>query len=77
MIILMNDKKPSENMNFEQALNELEEIVRRLDNGQESLESAISSYERASELKKFCENKLKEAKFKIDTISKNSSEETN
>jgi exodeoxyribonuclease VII small subunit len=68
----MSEDKSIKNMTFEAALNELEEIVRRLDNGQESLESAISSYERASELKKFCESKLKDAKFKIDTIAKNS-----
>jgi len=68
----MEEKKSIENITFESALKELEEIVRRLDNGQESLENSISSYERASELKNFCEKKLQEAKFKIEKITKNS-----
>lgn len=68
----MSEDKSIKNMSFEQALNELEEIVRKLDSGRESLESAIESYERASELKKFCEAKLNEAKFKIETIAKKS-----
>jgi exodeoxyribonuclease VII small subunit len=71
----MDEKKSIENITFESALKELEEIVRRLDNGQESLENSISSYERASELKNFCEKKLAEAKFKIEKITKTSSGE--
>lgn len=68
----MEKHKSIENMTFEEALSELEAIVKRLDEGKENLESAISSYERASKLKNFCEKKLKEAKFKIEKISKNS-----
>ena len=44
----MHDKKSIENMSFEEALSELETIVRKLDSGQETLEASISSYERAS-----------------------------
>lgn len=67
---IMNDIKSIKNMSFEEALKELELIVRRLDSGQESLETAVISYERASELKALCELKLAEAKLKIEKVSK-------
>jgi len=66
----MSEAKSIENMNFEQALAELEEIVKRIDTGQESLENTISSFERGIALKNFCENKLKEARLKIEKITK-------
>jgi exodeoxyribonuclease VII small subunit len=66
----MQNTKSIENMSFEEALSELEQIVRKLDSGQENLESSIQSYERASQLKSHCEKKLEEAKFKIEKVSK-------
>lgn len=68
----MQELKSIENMSFEEALNELETIVRRLDSGQENLEASIASYERASALKSFCEKKLEEAKLKIEKVTQNS-----
>lgn len=68
----MTDIKSTDNLSFEQAISELEAIVRKLDSGQESLESSINSYERASVLKAYCEKKLEEAKFKIEKVTKNS-----
>lgn len=59
--------KPEE-MSFEQALSELEGIVRKLENGQSSLESSIADYTRGTELKKQCEAKLKEASLKVKKI---------
>lgn len=66
----MNEVKSIKNMSFEEGLKELESIVRRLDSGQESLEMAVISYERASELKSLCESKLAQAKLKIEKVSK-------
>lgn len=70
----MNDKAlenstPVENLNFEQALGELEGIVRNLESGQAPLEASISSYERGILLKKHCEKKLSEARARIETIN--------
>ena len=45
-------------MNFEDALAELEQIVRRLEGGQVKLDEAILSYERGAQLKRHCERKL-------------------
>ena len=44
-------------MSFEDALAELEQIVRRLEGGQVKLDEAILSYERGAQLKRHCEQK--------------------
>ena len=55
-------------MSFEDALAELEGIVRRLENGQVKLDDAIQSYERGAQLKQHCEKKLNEAQQRVDRI---------
>jgi len=55
-------------MNFEDALAELEQIVRRLEGGQVKLDEAIMSYERGTQLKRHCERKLNEAQQRVDRI---------
>ena len=56
-------------MSFEQALAELEQIVRRLEDGKASLDDAIGAYERGAALKQHCEAKLREAQAKVEKIS--------
>jgi len=63
-------KNLDENISFEEALSELEEIVKKIDNGQETLEVAVNSFERGVLLKNYCEKKLKEARLKIEKITK-------
>jgi exodeoxyribonuclease VII small subunit len=55
-------------MSFEDALAELEGIVRRLEGGQVKLDEAIQSYERGAQLKRHCEKKLNEAQQRVDRI---------
>ena len=55
-------------MSFEDALAELEQIVRRLEGGQVKLDEAILSYERGAQLKQHCERKLNEAQQRVDRI---------
>lgn len=55
-------------LGFEEAMAELETIVRRLEEGKGRLDDAISSYERGALLRRHCETKLKEAQAKIDKI---------
>ena len=55
-------------MNFEDALDELKDIVATLESGDGKLDAAIASYERGAKLKQYCEKKLKEAQVKIDKI---------
>lgn len=60
---------------FEKALQELEEIVRRLERGDVPLEDSIAIYERGEALKKHCEALLKHAQARIDKITTNPSGE--
>jgi exodeoxyribonuclease VII small subunit len=55
-------------LSFEQALEQLEEIVKTLESGQGKLDEAIESYERGAALKRHCEAKLKEAQQKVEKI---------
>lgn len=61
--------KSIEKMSFEEALAELEEIVNKIDTGQESLADAVASFEKGVALKKHCEKMLKEAKLKIEKVT--------
>ena len=61
----MNNKKK---ISFEDALKDLEEIVENLNNDELELEKAISAYEKGMELKKICEQRLEEAKLRIENI---------
>ncbi len=65
----MTTAKKKKEVNFEEALKELETIVRGLESGETNLQSSIEAYERGVELKKICETKLKEAQAKIDRIT--------
>ena len=67
----MTALKSIENITFEQALAELEEIVKKIYSGGHDLEDAINSFERGILLKNHCEKKLNEAKLKIEKITNN------
>ena len=58
---------------FEQALKELEAIVRKLESGAGDLEGSINEYIRGTELKDFCLDKLKTARLKVESILKTQS----
>ena len=55
-------------LSFEDALAELEAIVRTLEAGSGSLDEAISAYERGAALKRHCEAKLQEAQARVEKI---------
>lgn len=60
--------EPVSSLSFEDALVELETLVRSLEGGQQRLEDAISCYERGVDLRRHCETKLAEAEERIQTI---------
>ena len=64
----MSDYADIAAMSFEQALAELETIVRALESGQAPLEQSIEQYERGAALKEHCEAKLSEARLKVEKI---------
>jgi exodeoxyribonuclease VII small subunit len=55
-------------LSFEDALAELEQIVRGLESGQQKLEDAITAYERGATLRRHCEAKLAEAEARVAAI---------
>lgn len=55
-------------MSFEDALAELERIVKGLEGGQQKLEDAIGAYERGALLRRHCEAKLAEAEARVQAI---------
>jgi exodeoxyribonuclease VII small subunit len=60
--------KPVEELSFEEALSELETIVRQLEQGDVELEESIKIYERGAALKAHCEARLKAAELKVEQI---------
>ncbi|MBS0473278.1 MAG: exodeoxyribonuclease VII small subunit [Proteobacteria bacterium] len=59
---------PVGGLTFEAALQELEQIVSRLEQGEVELEASISLYERGQALKAHCEEKLKAAEGRLEKI---------
>jgi len=60
---------PVEEMSFEAAMRELEQVVGQLERGDVELEKSIALYERGAALKARCETKLKEAEEKVAAIT--------
>ena len=55
---------------FEQALDELEEIVRQLEDGELSLEESLQQFEHGSKLAAHCRQKLKHTQRRIEILKK-------
>ena len=59
------------NISFEEALVQLENIVRELESGRIKLDDAVNAYEKAMKLKKLCSDKLAAATLKVEKIEIN------
>ena len=57
-------------LSFEDAIAQLEAIVRDLEAGNRSLEDSIEAYSRGAQLKAHCEAKLREAQDRVERIAK-------
>lgn len=60
-------------LNFERAIEELETIVKRLEDGKVPLEESVTIYERGEALKRRCEELLRHAEARVDKITTNAS----
>ena len=58
-------------LSFEDAMKRLEEIINSLESGEVKLEDAIELYTEGIKLQEYCENKLNNAKLKVEKIVKN------
>ncbi|MGC9369136.1 MAG: exodeoxyribonuclease VII small subunit [Paracoccaceae bacterium] len=65
----MSDETAVEDMSFEQAMSELEQVVTKLERGDVALQDSIALYERGAKLKKRCEDELKRAEEKVAAIT--------
>ena len=63
--------EPTPELNFEGALNSLEQIVKTMESQQLSLEDSLKYFEQGVALSNLCAKKLSEAELKIKTISQN------
>ena len=54
---------------FEAALNELESIVKKLEEGDLTLENSLALYERGVELSRFCHARLADAEKRIEILN--------
>jgi exodeoxyribonuclease VII small subunit len=56
---------PAEPVSFEQALDELDALVRQMESGELGLDASIAAYRRAAELAKYCQGRLANAEQEI------------
>jgi exodeoxyribonuclease VII small subunit len=58
-------------MTFEKAIEELESIVKRLEEGKVPLEESVTMYERGEALKRRCDELLRQAEARVEKITLN------
>ena len=63
------EKTNLDDLSFEDAMLQLENIVKELESGRIKLDEAVSAYEKAVKLKQLCEKKLKNAQLKIEKLN--------
>jgi exodeoxyribonuclease VII small subunit len=56
-------------MSFEKAIEELESIVKRLEEGKVPLEESVAMYERGEALKRRCDELLRQAEARVEKIT--------
>jgi exodeoxyribonuclease VII small subunit len=56
-------------LTFERAIEELETIVKRLEEGKVPLEESVAIYERGEILKRRCEDLLRQAEARVEKIT--------
>ncbi len=66
-------KEDKENLSFEEALEQLEKIVDKIENPQTSLQAGIDQYEEGMNLIKHCRDILKKVEKRIEKLDDQSS----
>lgn len=64
-----NDHSDVTGMPFERAIEELEQIIKRLEEGKVPLAESVAIYERGEALKRRCEELLKAAEARVEKIT--------
>ena len=63
------DNADIKKLTFERAIEELETIVKRLEEGKVPLEESVAIYERGETLKRRCEELLRQAEARVEKIT--------
>ena len=64
------DSKPTDNIaDFEKSLDELEQLVARMEQGEQSLDDSLRSYERGIALYRNCQSALEQAELRVKLLS--------
>ena len=61
-------KKDNKEFNFEKALENLEELVSSMENGELRLEDSLKAFERVIKLTRECQTALKDAEQKVQVL---------
>ena len=59
---------PENKLSFEEAYKQLTELVKKMESGELPLADSVAAYEQGIKLKAYCEQMLKEAELKIETL---------
>ena len=72
----MSDLKfrPIEELSYEEALQELEELVKTLESGDNDLQTTLLHFERGQKLASYCISLLDDAEKKVDKLMKGEDE---
>lgn len=61
-------KSATQTIDFEKSLNELEQLVEKMEQGDLSLEQALQQFERGIELARGCQSALQQAEQKVEQL---------
>lgn len=64
----MSNRKKADNMSFEEALQELEQLVQQMEQGELPLEQALQSFERGIQLARRSQTVLQQAEQKVQVL---------
>ena len=70
---MVKKKTTEDTPDFEVALQELESIVERMEQGEQSLEDSLKDFERGMELSRQCQQNLKKAELRVEKMLNNNS----
>jgi exodeoxyribonuclease VII small subunit len=63
-------KKDSQELKFEEAIADLEQVVEQLESGDLSLEDSLTAFEKGVGLVRYCNQKLSEVEKKVELLVK-------
>jgi len=74
--LVMSDLKfkPLKDLSYEEALKELEELVKKLESGENDLQNTLLYFERGQQLASYCISLLDDAETKVEQLMKGDDE---